>query len=96
MLKKNSEIKWSDRAKKSFAAIKLALTKALVLASPFFPKHFLTFSFSSEETIVAILLQNNCEGHEQPIDFFSHALRDVELKYSLMEKKAYVLVKDLK
>jgi hypothetical protein len=33
---------------------------------------------------------------EQPISFFSRALRDAEVKYDIMEKKAYALVKSLK
>ena len=33
---------------------------------------------------------------EQPIAFFSKSLRDFELKYSILEKHAYALVKDLK
>ena len=32
---------------------------------------------------------------EQPIYLFSRALRDVELKYNLVEKQAYALVKAL-
>jgi hypothetical protein len=41
-------------------------------------------------------LQKNVEGLEQPISFFSWALRDAEVKYDIMEKKAYALVKSLK
>ena len=33
---------------------------------------------------------------EQPIAFFSKMLRDGELKYDIMEKQAYALVKALK
>ena len=33
---------------------------------------------------------------EQPITFFSKTLRDSELKYSILEKQAYALVKALK
>jgi hypothetical protein len=33
---------------------------------------------------------------EQPIYFFSGALRDVEIRYDIMEKKSYALVKSLK
>jgi hypothetical protein len=33
---------------------------------------------------------------EQPISFFSRALRDAEVKYDIMEKQAYALVKSLK
>ena len=96
MLKKNDEIKWSDQENKSFAAMKLALTKAPVLVSLDFSKYFLTFFFSLEETIDAVLLHRICEGFEKPIAFFSQALRDAYLKYSLMEKQAYALLKALK
>ena len=33
---------------------------------------------------------------EQPIAFFNRVLRDFELKYNVMEKQAYALVKTLK
>ena len=35
-------------------------------------------------------------GQEQPIAFFSKALRDASLKYNIMEKQAFALVKALK
>jgi hypothetical protein len=54
------------------------------------------FSFASEDTIVDVLLQRNNQGYEQPISFFSKTLKDSELKYDIMEKHAYNLVKGLK
>ena len=74
----------------------MALTEAPVLVSPDFTREFLTFSFASEDTIATILLQKNKEVLEQPIAFFSKTLRDSELKYSILEKQAYALVKALK
>jgi hypothetical protein len=56
----------------------------------------LVFSFSFEDTIVVVLLQRNDEGYEKPIYFFSKTLRDAELKYDIMEKKYYALVKALR
>jgi hypothetical protein len=41
-------------------------------------------------------MQKNGEGKEQPIAFFSKDLRDDELKYDILENKAYELVKALK
>ena len=46
--------------------------------------------------IVGVLLQKDDEGYEKPIVYFSRALRDVELKYNIMEKKVYALIKYLK
>ena len=54
------------------------------------------FSFASPHAIATMLLQKNVEGHEQPIVFASHVLWDSELKYNILEKKAYALVKSLK
>jgi hypothetical protein len=56
----------------------------------------LIFSFASYDTLVVVLLQKNTEGLEQPISFFSRALRDAEMRYDIMEKQAYALVKSLK
>jgi hypothetical protein len=96
MLKKDAEIKWIPEAKESFENIKKSLIKAPILIIPNYSKEFFIFSFSSEDTIVFVLLQRNYQGYEQPISFFSKTLRDSELKYDIMEKHAYALVKALK
>jgi hypothetical protein len=96
MLKKDNEVKWSPEARYSFDQIKKYLGEAPVLASPDYSKEFLIFSFASDNTIVFVLLQRNEEKQEQPIAFFSKSLRDSELKYNIMEKQAYALVKALK
>jgi hypothetical protein len=43
-----------------------------------------------------VLLQKNKDDYEQPIAFMRKTLRDVELKYSIIKKQAYALVKYLK
>jgi hypothetical protein len=96
MLKKDIKIKWDSESRQSFEQVKRALTESLVLISPDFTKDFYLFSFSSEHTIAAVLLQKNSEGYEHPIAFFSKALRDVALNYNIMEKQAFALVKAIK
>lgn len=96
MLRKNNDIKWTAEEKKYFEDIKKALTEASVLVSQNYLKDFLVSSFSSEDIIVAVLLQKNDEDYEQPVTFFSKSLRDANLKYNIMEKQAYALVKALK
>ena len=71
MLKKDREVKWSNQAKQSFEAIKQALIEAPILISPNYTKNFAIFSFASEDTIAAVLLQKNSYGLEQPISLFS-------------------------
>jgi hypothetical protein len=96
MLRKANEVKWTIESRQSFNQIKKALTKAPVLISPDYSKDFLIFSFSSFDTVAVVLLQKNSEGLEQPISFFSKALRDTEARYDIMEKQKYSLVKTLK
>ena len=61
-----------------------------------YTKEFLIFSFSFEYIVAAVLLQKNEEGFEQPIAFFSKSLRDAKLRYDILEKQAYAMVKALK
>eukprot|EP00253_Pinus_taeda_P036245 PITA_36245 len=96
MLKKDSKVKWTLEAKQAFEGIKTALTQAPALTSPQFDKDFIIFSFASEHSIVVALLQKDHQGNEKPIAFFSRALRDAPLKYQIMEKKVYALVKAFK
>jgi hypothetical protein len=79
MLRKGDEVRWTAEPRKSFVQIKKALTEAPVLVSLDYSKDFLIFSFSSCDTVATILLQKNDQGQEQPIAFFSKALRDAEL-----------------
>ena len=74
----------------------MALTKTSVLTSPKFDRDFIIFSFASEHTIATVLLQKDDQGCEKPIAFFSKALRYAPLKYPIMEKHAYALVKAIK
>lgn len=96
MLKKEIGVKWTLEAKQSFELVKQALTQTPVLISPDFTKDFYIFSFASEHTIVAVLLQKNTMGQENPIAFFNKALRYAPLKYNIMEKQDFSLIKALK
>jgi hypothetical protein len=85
ILRKGNEVKWIVEPRESFNQIKKALTKAPVFINPNYSKDFLIFSFASWDTVAIFLLQKNVEGLEQPISFFSRALRDAEVKYDIME-----------
>ena len=56
MLKKDSQVKWTEEAVKSFNLVKLALSSAPVLVSPDYTQDFILFSFASEHTMAAVLL----------------------------------------
>ncbi len=96
MLKKGAKVKWTDASRKSFDSIKLAIMEAPTLISPDYSKEFHLFSFASKDTIEVVLLQQDEAGKEHPVAFFSKNLRDAELRYDIIEKQAYALVKSLK
>jgi len=56
VLKKGSEIKWTDIARSSFEAIKQAIMEAPTLISPDYTKEFYIFSFASYDTLAAFIL----------------------------------------
>jgi hypothetical protein len=96
MLRKGNEVKWTTESRNYFGQIKRDLIEAHFLIIPNYSKEFLIFYFSSSDTLAIFLLQKNTEGLEKPISFFSRALRDVKMRYDIMEKHAYYLVKSLK
>lgn len=95
MLKKDNQMKWTKEVVKSFNLVKLALSSAPVLVSPDYNQDFILFSFASEHTMAVVLLQKR-DDHERPISFFSRAIRDIALRYNIIEKQALALVKALK
>lgn len=96
MLKKDTKFYWDEEASKAFGEIKKAIQEAQVLKSPDYSKPFSLFSFASYHTVVVVLLQKDNEGYEHPIAFYSKSLQVAELKYEIMEKQAYALVKVVK
>jgi len=96
MLRKENEIKWTVESCNYFDQINKSLTEAPVLISPDYSKDFIIFSFTSFDTVAVVLLQKNVEGLEKPFVFFNIALRDVELKYDIMDKQVYSLIKSIK
>ena len=70
--------------------------EAPTLISLNYTKGFYIFSFSSYDTVAAVLLQKDDEGLDRPISFFSKTLRNDELKYDPIKKQAYALIKSLK
>lgn len=96
LLKKDAKFSWDGEVAQAFNRIKRAIQEAPVLKSPNYSKPFSLFSFASYHTVATILLQLDGEGHEHPIAFYSKSLQVAELKYEIMEKQTYALVKVVK
>lgn len=96
MPKKTNKVKWIVHARYAFDQIKKAIPEAPTLASPDYSSPFSIFSFASKTTLAIVLLQKNTNGDDQPIAFFSKVMRDVELRYDIIEKQVYALIQALK
>lgn len=95
MLKKDSAVRWIEEAVKSFNLVKLSLSSTLVLISSGYTQDFILFSFASDHTMAVVLMQKR-DQLKKPIAFFNRTIRDVALKYNIIEKQALALVKALK
>ena len=96
MIKKNLILKWGKEERNSFELIMKSIIEAPSLTTPDFLKSFVLYTFSSDTPYAAVLTQLNDQNIEAPIVFFSSNLQGAELKYSAVEKQAYVVFKALK
>jgi len=58
--------------------------------------HSVSFPLPLKQPLLLFLLKKNEDSHDQTIAFFSKVMRDDELKYVIIEKKAYALIQVLK
>jgi hypothetical protein len=93
LLKQDRTFSWTDEVEKDFIGIKKAISSAPVLAKPDFNKDFIIYTNATEEAIFAILLQVDDQNQENPIAYMSQSLSDDEVKYTLIEKHTFSLVK---
>ncbi|KAH9324684.1 hypothetical protein KI387_004862 [Taxus chinensis] len=96
MMKGSPTFRWSEEGKRSFEEIKTSVAHAPVLVCPDFSKKFIMYSYASEHTVSAILMQKNSEDIESPIAFMSSPLKPHELKMTQLEKHAFAVVKEVK
>ena len=59
LLKKKLKFVWDKKCDISFSKLKKAISTSPILACPDYNKEFMIYSYASEDTIVAMLLQKN-------------------------------------
>ena len=59
LLKKGYDFVWEDTAKKSFEALKLALTRTPLLFPPDYSQDYFLYLYSSDSTISMVLVQED-------------------------------------
>jgi hypothetical protein len=93
---KDVEFKWDDEQKNSFNNIKTAISQDPVLQSPEFSKYCFLYTFTSDQSLVAVLTQKDDDNNEAPVSFMSTNLQGAELNYHAIDKQAYVIYKEVK
>ena len=86
MVKQSVQFKWIDLEKSAFNKIKTAIAHAPSLKSPNFEKDFILYTFSSDNSLVAVLKQKEEGGDEYPMSFMSTRLQGAELNYPSVDK----------
>jgi hypothetical protein len=75
LLKKYRSFSWTDDVKDSFAGIKKAIS---ILAKLDFEKEFMIYTNATEESVFAILMQDDDQGNEKLVSYMSQRLFDDE------------------
>jgi hypothetical protein len=96
MIKKDVQFKWTPLEKEAFKNIKVVIATAPSLWSPYFSKYFLLYTFTSDHSLAAVLMQKDEQGDEYPVTFMSTGLQGVELNYPLVDKQDFVVHKSIK
>jgi len=87
LLKKEAAFQWNEAAEEAFTALKMALTRAPVLALPNFAEQFVIETNASGSGIGVVLIQR---GH--PIAYISKAMGRKYQMLSAYEKDFYAIL----
>ena len=92
LLNKRAKFIWSEKCDKAFAKLKAMLQSAPVLRAPDFGSPFKLAVDASDAAAGAVLLQDDDEGVEHPVCYFSKKFTKSQQNYSTVEKECLALV----
>ena len=92
LLKKSTKFKWNDKCQDSFDRLKAILKSAPVLLAPDFDKCFKLAVDASDVGIGAVLLQEDNNGIDHPVCYFSKKFNKHQQNYSTIEKDCLALI----
>ena len=92
LLKKSTQFKWNDKCQDAFDRLKAILKSAPVLLAPDFDKCFKLAVDASDVGIGAVLLQEDNNGIDHPVCYFSKKFNKHQKNYSTIEKECLALI----
>ena len=96
LLKKDVQYEWTEERQSVFDQLKELLVHSPILASPNFDTPFKLYCDASDVGIGAMLAQDDEEGVEHPVSFYSKKLNKAQKGYATVEKEALALLLALK
>jgi hypothetical protein len=96
LLKKDQKFIWSDKCQQAFEKIKGLLMSSPILVAPNFEKAFKIQIDASDVGCGGVLLQENEQGIDQPVCFYSRKFNKHQRNYSTIEKETLALILSLK
>ncbi|PKU60192.1 RNA-directed DNA polymerase [Dendrobium catenatum] len=92
LMKKDVRFKWDGECQEAFDSIKRYLLNPPILAAPIPGKPLILYTAALEESLGALLAQNNEEGKENALYYISRRLIGAESRYSPIEKHCLALI----
>ena len=86
-----TRITWTDQCQDSFVKLREILCNTPVLRSPDFMKEFILQTDASDRGIGAVLSQQDNDGVDHPISFYSRKLLPHEERYATVEKECLAI-----
>ena len=96
LLKKDVNFVWTATHQEAFDWVKAALTSPPVLAHPDFTKPFIVHTDASDTAIGATLCQEDAEGEDHVVAYYSAKLLPAEKNYPVHEREALAVVRAFK
>ena len=87
---------WSNECQVAFEQVKTMLASPPILSVPTFEKPFKLYVDASGLGLGALLAQDDEEGNEHPLSYYSKKFNHYERKYSTIEKEGLALVQSLR
>ena len=92
LLKKRTKFIWNDKCQKAFDTIKAILISSPVLLAPNFEKPFKLAVDASDIGAGSVLIQEDNNGVDHPVCYFSRKFNHYQKNYSTIEKECLALV----
>ncbi|KAL3866009.1 hypothetical protein ACJMK2_043350 [Sinanodonta woodiana] len=92
LLTKKSKFCWTQKCQEGFDKLKAILKAAPVLAAPNFGQSFKLSVDASDVGVGAVLIQDDKQGIEHPVCYFSKKLNKHQRNYSTIEKECLALI----